>query len=174
MSIYDELESLAQEQRLILLSLAVPLHVYSSSVQRKMYLSREVNKLFTGPPWSEPGEERCNVLRADLEHFVAGKQLTVSTGPKSDPQLKQLDPPLDEIWAIRSRAPRPGIRVLGRFAVKDVFIALTWHFRKDLREDREWRDACVRCKTEWRKLFPAYDPISGKFPSDYASNLVPI
>lgn len=94
--------------------------------------------------------------------------------------MRQLFRWRDEVWEIRSQ-DEPGIRVLGRFADTDLFIALTWHKRSELLgpQSRPWRDAIVGCKTEWKNLFPAYPPKSGDpsnaYPTDYIStNTIPV
>jgi hypothetical protein len=134
-------------------------------VPREMYLSKEINSLFVGPWHNDEWEERCAYLRADLDRFVQGGMIpvakyTLSGGKHS--YLRQLFQRRDEVWEIRSRDPQPGIRVLGRFADTDVFIALSWWHRANLGgpKNRAWRDAIVGCKTEWKNLFPAYEPKS--------------
>lgn len=169
MSIYDEIAYWSNQNRLFLLrpSLGEP-------ATRTMYVCTEVQKLLDGP-WDNPEwETRCFHLAADLENFVRGRRLAVSTGTEGiTSQLKRLDPARDEVWEIRSRAPQPGLRVLGRFAQKDVFVAISWYFRVDLGEygAREWRDACVGCIAEWNKLFPHYEPLLGDDLRDYVSNI---
>ena len=172
MSIYDELQNLVNERRLFFLSPALP----GSLVRRKMYITPQIRKLIMGP-WTDPDwEERCGDLRADIDHFVEGKLLTVAAksykGHTS--QLKRLEPAKDEVWEIRSRDPKPSIRVFGRFADKDLFVALNWRLRVDLGKigTREWRNARLECKTEWKKLFLAYEPKSGDHLHDYISNIV--
>lgn len=69
-------------------------------------------------------------------------------------------PPADEVWDIRSRDPKPAMRVLGCFAETDVFVALVHGYRKNLGgpRSRQWRDLIESCKAEWRKLFPRTYP----------------
>ncbi|MDO8434581.1 MAG: hypothetical protein Q7S58_19465 [Candidatus Binatus sp.] len=88
--------------------------------------------------------------------------------------MSQLQPPRDEVWDIRCVDPKPGIQVLGRFAEKDVFVALTWEIRLQLKQfgSREWQDAILRCAIEWRRLFPTYQPLMGNYFADYISDAV--
>jgi hypothetical protein len=85
--------------------------------------------------------------------------------------MAQLDSVQDEVWEIRSRDPKPGIRVFGRFAETDLFVALTWWWRSDLKgpKSKQWRNAREGCKAEWQKLFPAYPAKSGTQINDYIS-----
>lgn len=55
-------------------------------------------------------------LEAAFSHFIEGGLVT-------NDFLKQLKPEKYEHWEIRSRKPRPSMRVFGRFAMPDVFIA---------------------------------------------------
>ena len=163
MSISAEIVQKVQEGRLYHHQLLMP---PSAGVPpRYMYLSGKINSLLTGPWHSEEWEKRCGYLRADLDRFVQGGMIPVAERPLSRGKhsyMRQLFRWREEVWEIRSRDPQPGLRILGRFADTDVFIALScWH-RTDLGgpRDRKWRDAIVGCKTEWRNLFPSYEPKS--------------
>ncbi len=138
-----------------------------------MVLSAEVNGLILGP-WDDASwEARCGQLRTDLEVFILGGVISVAERPfkGKSAYMKQLRPPVEEVWEIRSRDPKPSLRVFGRFAATDVFVALAWSDRASLgaAKSREWRDARERCKAEWRKLFPAFKPHSGRNLEDYIS-----
>ena len=84
-------------------------------------------------------------LRDFLDGFSMGEPLTVSEHPHAKPghvMLSRVDPVEDEIWSFRCLAPAPGIRVLGRFAAKDCFIALDWDYRENIDGEEGW-DALV-------------------------------
>ncbi len=149
----------------------------SSRSVRTMIVSAEIRKLFIGP-WEDTRHEyRCGRLRADLDMFTEGRLISVAQAAYKKPKatyMTRLQPLADEVWEIRSRDPKPGIRVFGRFAEKDVFVALTWELREPLLGpgSREWRDAREACKAEWRKLFPAYPALARDDLHDYASNII--
>ena len=177
MSISHEIISRVQEGRLIELRPALP----GSAVVRRIYASLEINDLVMGPWNDNDWEIRCNQLRADLDRFIMGGVMPVTAGKYNDGKslLKQLIPPEDEIWEIRSRDPEPSLRVFGSFAVKDTFVALTWAKRADLGgpTSRGWRDAQVHCGVDWRNLFPAYDPLHADTTNgfdNYVSNYFPV
>lgn len=146
-----------------------------SPALRTIFVSPDLNKLILGPWDNERIEIRANRLRANFDMFISGMRISVGRLPykkKKYAYMSPIDPPADGVWQIRSRDPKPGIRVFGSFSEKDVFVALNWDFREDLGgpESREWRDARERCKAEWRKLFHPYNPYTGDTPHDLISN----
>lgn len=170
MSIRDEIQSRVAEGRMFHLPHSIP------SVERKrtLFVSQEVSQVVM-PPWETSVEGlRFSLLRAHLDVFTGGGLISVASNPFTKPKatyMARIDPPEDEVWDIRSIDPSPAIRVLGCFAETDLFIALTWAYRKDLGGpgSKEWRDFRERCKAMWRALFPAYQPLKGAAISDYVS-----
>jgi hypothetical protein len=123
--------------------------------RRAMFLSEGLWTLLqTSYPDDPVMEERLGVLQADLESFVDGTELH----PR---YLFLLSPAREAVWEIRSMRPDPSIRVLGRFAECDVFIATNHALRDELGswKSRAWRDAKVRSRTVWTRLFHTYRPI---------------
>ena len=55
-------------------------------------------------------------VEAAFSHFIEGGLVT-------EDLVKQLKPEKFEHWEFRCRKPRPSIRVFGRFAMPDVFVA---------------------------------------------------
>jgi len=139
-----------------------------------MYISQEVRSFLDGP-WPDPKQElRANRLRADLEFFIEGRMIAVGWDPyqkEKTAYMARLDPSSDGVWAIRSRDPSPGIRALGCFAARDVFVLLIWSERESLDGPNgpKWKALINVCKSEWRKLFPTYPPISGSDSNGYIS-----
>ena len=147
-------------------------------------MSVELTEMVSGPWDDNQMGERCGRLRADLENFVTGAMMTVAWDPyeATDAQIGRLDPIGDEVWDFRCQEPSPGLRVFCRFAEKDVLVAMTcyprsipvpWLDRWPLKDKRRrWRTAIVECRSEWTKLFPAYQPFTGGHLDDYLSNAV--
>lgn len=179
MSIRDEIRARIDERRL---SLLMPI-LESDQVVRTMVVSNDIQNLLDGP-WEDAGwARRCNRLRADLEAFVIGDVISVCLTPfKADSAyMGRLDKPADEVWDIRARDPHPSLRVFGRFAGKDTFVALFWSprsieipFSQRLplgdRKSIQWKDAIRECKAEWRNLFHTYQPVHGDTHDVYVSN----
>jgi hypothetical protein len=117
------------------------------SKPRALLMTKRLAGQITGG-LSSPDEgrrERWDRLRADLSHFVEGGLTTWAT-------MKWLDPQKYEHWEIKSRRPRPSLRVFGRFAEPNIFVgthvvervslgakwSLNWEFEKLICED-EWK-----------------------------------
>lgn len=135
----------------------------SVAMQRTMLCAPSVCEVIE-ESWSN---HRYGRLRNDLELFVSGGHITVSVDPYTKPKscyMAPLDPVSDCLWDIRSRDPKPGVRVIGAFAQFDTFIALDIEQRDRLGgpESREWRDFIVRAKSIWAQLFAPYKSLEGK------------
>lgn len=147
----------------------------SEPMNRALYASPEVHRLITGP-WKDNAEKyRCGKLWADFDRFVEGRLIPVSldnpyTKPKNT-YLSRMDPDDDEVWQIRSRAPKPAMRVFGRFACTDCFVGLSWRLRNELGgpRSREFRQEIRRCLAAWRRIFPSYNAFSGDTVNEYIS-----
>lgn len=118
--------------------------------------------------------DRIGRLLANLDTYSTGGLVVVSTGVENTALFKHLDPRAEEVWEIRSRDPKPSIRVFGRFAEVDIFIATHMCTRGYLGGpgSREWRDEFERCKTEWSKLFSTFEPVTGPDVRAYISENV--
>jgi len=171
--IYDVIADRVNEGKLF----HVP-HAMGFPLMRRIVASGEINELIVGPWVTQEWKLRCLGLRADLDRFLDGTLINAALPSKDKPyaskpnaSMRLLHPWANEIWEIRSTNDKPSIRVFGRFADVNLFIALTWSKRKDLKEptSRQWRDARVSCKTEWTKLLYPYSPLSGADLHDYIS-----
>jgi hypothetical protein len=127
---------------------------------------------------------RMQRLRADLETFIKGEEISLSVTPYKHrtAYMGLLSPEGEGIWEIRSRDPKPALRVFGRFAIKDVFVALAWRLRS--RRDARWPDrhplegrnsleyqfAQIEVLERWRALFGERQPIIGSDPGELLSD----
>jgi len=173
MSIRDEIDDRCTEGRLCHLPLTLS---YDATV-RHMFVHPDLYRLVETGPWETPTvESRFGRLRGNLDEFTRGAKLVVEWNPfeARDAYFGRLDPTTDEVWDIRSRDPKPALRVLGSFAGIDLFIGLEWAWRREFgdRHSRAWRDARERAKTKWRGLFPTYDPHRGEHLHEYLTNAV--
>jgi hypothetical protein len=137
-------------------------------------VSKEIDELVRIGPWeSQDWKSRGFALRADLDRFVDGSLINAVLPRKEKPYevkdaayIRLLHPWADEVWEIRSVTTAPSIRVFGRFADQDLFVALTWSTRAELARP-PWRNAQVSCRTEWTKLFHPYPSLTGANLHDY-------
>lgn len=60
--------------------------------------------------------------------------------------------------------------MFGMFAAKDLFVAMTAAFKEDLLNETDYPAEIERCKREWRRLFPSYNPSLGDSADAYLSN----
>jgi hypothetical protein len=174
MTIRDELDVLCGKEVLFRLSPQFRIE----RERRALYVSTEIHKLIFGPKWTSPVQEfRWQSVRADLDWFIQARVILVPLDSQrgGNSHMAQLKPPHNEVWDIRCRDPQPGIRVLGSFAEKDVFVALTWEMRNPLGRfgSKRWEEAILRCKAEWQRLLYA-QPMRGNYPDDYITNAIPI
>ncbi len=139
------------------------------TVVRHLFVTPEVNKLIEGP-WdnvpksvsdqltAKDWEERCADLYGDFDLFLNGGQVTVALDPDNRNDecfFKRLYPIENEVWTIRSREPKPGIRVFGSFAETNHFVATNWALRYDLGDfgSDEWEEAIALSRATWTLLF---------------------
>jgi hypothetical protein len=162
MSIRDEIRRLTMERqpRLFFLPPLLP----GVAVVRELFVSEEIFRV-ANPPWpSTVMGRRYARMRTYLDAWTEGRLITVADHPYNKPRstfMARIDPGADEVFDIRCRYPKPGIRVLGLFADCDLFVALTTTGHENLITGRDWRDEREACKAAWRRLFPTYQPFSG-------------
>lgn len=183
MSIRDEINHRVNEGRLSLLHPMLD----SDPVRRHMYVSEEIRAVLNCLDDTPACRARALVLQAELERFVRGDRIAICLTPfkAADADFGRLDKPSDEVWDFRA-VRSPALRIFGRFAEQDVFIALTcwprskaipWLNRPPLadRSSKAFRDAIADCKARWRALFHTYPPHHGVDHHDYVSdNFIPI
>lgn len=181
MSIKGELRTLCEGGRLI----PIRPQIGDGPDGRCLFVSELVWGAINPPYNTKEDEIRMGSTVAMLDAFVEGKRISVRFPPskKVSANIALLDRPEEEIWEIRVRDPRPGVRILGRFACTDVFVGLLPIYREDLtcpdvpkgalrdkKEQKKWSDAKSRCCTEWERLFQQISPHKGDLPNDYISN----
>ena len=124
---------------------------------------------------------RVGRLQGDLESFVRGQHIALSMTPFEHKSafMGLMDPPADGTWEIRSRDPRPGLRVFGKFPCVDTFVALSWeprsvHFggKRPLgdRNSLEYQSACRQANELWKAALPNVVPLTGGTYHDYVSD----
>lgn len=150
MSIHEEIKDRVTQGMLYPLLPRAP----GITAQRAMFLSEWLWNVVNSPVGDEEWERRIGELIADLETFIIGD-------PVYPKYLFLLYPARDAVWEIRSADHKPSIRVLGRFASKDTFVATNYALREwlDGWQSRQWKEVKRQCGAIWRWLFGTYLPI---------------
>jgi hypothetical protein len=178
MSIYDDIQSAQSRGELM----PVKVSLDSDTQSRVLLLSKDVYDLVYGPFKTESHEIRAAILRANLESFVRGLEISMCLIPKKGGKTAAfglLEPIAKATFDFRSLAPRPSLRILGHFAACDTFVALTW-WPKRVKvdwsnkeplgdDDRRWRDAITECNGKWWQLLPNCVPVAGLKGEKYVS-----
>ena len=135
--------------------------------RRALYVSDQIWQLLEGEQKDEITEERFGHLRGDLETFVTEADLY----PR---YLFWLTPRTDYVWEIRSLAEKPTLRVLGCFAMRDVFIALTVEERSELGgwDSLSWKRAKRTTIQRWGSLLNI-PPLEGRAQNEFFSGSIP-
>ncbi len=147
MSLLDEIEQLCKEGRLIHLKQTFP----EFAEKRTCYITPGMANLLEGPWETATWEKRWYRARQYLDDFIDGVRFTVRSEPrkKSTCDISLLDPSVNEIWEMRCRDSKPGLRIFGSFAKKDVFVALTCAPHECLGIESDWNEAIQHFKQEW-------------------------
>lgn len=142
---------------------------------RRLYVSTVLDLALEG---NCGNEEQWAEILSDFHQFAAGSYdvKVRRLGRYSDvdekadmvrlAQLRPGDP--EEIWEIRivwQDPEEPQIRIFGRFAARDCFVALTWEYRTGL----DYSVAMRACLAAWNALFPEDDCWKGKYFDGYLS-----
>jgi hypothetical protein len=150
----------------------LPLIYPSPNSPRHIYLTKPVKAALDGPWADEKTETRMAQAQALLEAFSAGNIITIRLPPskKVNAMLALLEDANEQVWEFRSRLPRPGIRIFGRFAERDTFVATNYALKENSTTDDEYKHHKEICKHEWNRLFINIPPLVGKEANEYISN----
>jgi hypothetical protein len=170
MSIRDEIRARVAEGRLIRL---IPV-MKNRPEHRRVLMTPSVSEALEGPSEGAALALAWGQARARLEGFIGGDVIATRAPPSKSVKtlLALLEPSSENVWEFRIGS-RLSLRVFGRFAARDVFVATNWKPRRWLSEDdHRWRDEMLSCKAAWTRLFPAYPPLSGNTIHDYISKAI--
>jgi len=143
--------------------------------QRMVLLTRSMASSLIDGPWDNENHKtrlRGN-LRADLGRFVDGNKLRISLGGRKSAfeDMKKLGD-LYEVWEFKSDLPNSKIRVFGRFAGRNTFVATNWQWRHLLGNygSDEWKVETDSCLDKWASLFQKLSPHTGDIVDAYLSD----
>ena len=178
MSIREWIEALIEAGRLFELELPE-----GEDIERPMFVGPEVQQLIDGPWLNAAAEARGGELLANLQFIAAGSEIPICVIPfkAKDATMGLLNPIADGVWDIRRQKPSPGMRVVGRFAQQDMFLALISASRSKSveylsrgplgdRDSPEWQKVISETRSLWQSLMPMWPPVTGDDPSAYFSD----
>jgi hypothetical protein len=137
---------------------------------RSMIVSANILAVVTPPFADTPEGIRIGELRAWMDGFLEGAELTVAEDPDNKPRdamLARVHPVDAEFWAIRVTNPEdsPGIRSFGAFTAKNEFVALTWELREEIGD--QFDEHVDEVRDSWIDFFGEEAPHSGDSLDDY-------
>lgn len=130
---------------------------------RWLYVVPEVIREIEGK-----GELRSAAF-AQAQAFLEGGSLTYSFNRRPDAMMRRLAPrkrkaPPD-VWEMRIRYPRPGARIYGLFAGRNIFIGTEFVERDQTSGDMSAE--ILRSRAVWQNLFQGYPAIVSEQISEY-------
>jgi hypothetical protein len=93
---------------------------------RDLYVFKDILEAMDGPWRDKIDRQACGYLRREFDRFVEGGVVSLALKPFDkayDAFFAILHPPEDKVFALRVRAPYPGVRVFGCFAGTNTFVA---------------------------------------------------
>lgn len=168
MSIRDLIREWENSGQLAVVPPALP----SIASLRYVIATAEVRNRLCGTWADQTMGVRYARARTVVDAFTQGLAIATRLPPSTSAraQLALLSEAREEIWEFRSRDPKPGVRVFGRFAEKDVFLALWTELKENIDED--YTDEKEKCKKVWRKLFYPFKPFTPELGGEYLTGAV--
>lgn len=167
MSIREEIRARVAAGELFPLAQTIP----SDKSVRRIVVAKSINDQLSGPWNNDATAAQWNQIQADLESFVYGAPVTISRNPRRAKTafLARLEGEKGQIWELRERTHKPGLRLIGGFAEKDLFVLLHWSLRIDLNNygSPEWHAFINNCKAEWKRLFLTWLPLAADDYNEY-------
>jgi hypothetical protein len=144
---------------------------------RCILASGEVYEAVTREGFDDAESERLSHFRNALDRYLrAERRITVRERPPRPEErytdwaeLARVGPVEANVWDFRVHDPYDGVRCFGRFAGKDAFVALTWAWREDIRDEQNWSAQRDECIETWVDLLKYSDPHNGSKIDEFLS-----
>lgn len=133
---------------------------------RRVYVSPDIHRFLTHKSTDRGTNKDRRRLQALLDRFISGDFVSVALEPpEMGTDIKRLSPASAEVWEFKvGTAKHLQFRVFGRFAERNVFLALTG---PTARASVDYAKEIVRCQEKWRNLFGGQPPLYGRHEDDY-------
>jgi len=164
MSNLDEIKELVRRNRLFDITSRDLRATADREYRRWIYVSEDISKEIA----TRHNEAAFRRLSAQFQSFIIGGTVPVALiHDHKNAEWARLDPSGHEVWESRIRHQTPELRVLGRFADVDIFVAFNLYEGWQLKGKPKWDAAKARCQADWHALFPVASPVQGATVSDY-------
>lgn len=172
MSIRERIDELVKGNALI------PFRLEGVKARRALFMTHEMQRVMSNPVSSVNFFQQKAEIISFFERWVGGGLIAIRlTQEGKDAELARLMPPPEEIWEIRLLAPRPQVRVFGRFAARDMLVVTAAHNRDQLgsatsrtgKRNQSWLRAMYDCERDWNRIFGGAEPLRGYAIGDYVS-----
>jgi len=166
MSILDEIREHVQKGSLFEIAHRDLRASSALDYRRWIFVSPEIEKEMA----ARVNEFTFRKLSAQLQNFIMGRTIPVALKHDHEQaEWARLNPAGNEVWETRVRHVKPELRVIGRFAQVDIFVALHLYEGWQLKGKTAWDAAKARCQTDWAVLFPHTSPVFGSNGNDYVT-----
>ena len=172
MSIHTHLDQQVQAGRLGIWKPATP----GIEFTRTLLFTQEIYDAFQPDSWKDYEKPyRFGLLRADFDHFTSGGEITIAMDPYDKDQaafFARVDPVALGVVDIRSRSPKPAVRVFGAFVEADCFVAMKAVFRTELGVGNNWDRLREDAIAIWGRDFEGFERLIGDNVNDYVTSAV--
>lgn len=148
--------------------LVVPLK--AAEKRRRLWLEPDVAALLTGKKNPQAGFPHVQA-DVDLGRFCKGNIVSATRRERGKSDFKWLRGHR-EVWVLSFRKPPPGWRIFGRFARKNLFVALRYYEREQLPDNILYQQAARDLIADWEARFPGTEPYRGSRFEDYFGDMV--
>jgi hypothetical protein len=163
MSIIDQIKERIAEGHLVEIDWRDLRSPDQNRYRRWIYVSSAIHREMN----QRSAQQAFRVLSAQFQSFLSGANIPVALEANhKHAEWARLQKPGDEVWESRIRYTSPELRILGRFAARDVFVALNL-YDYQLRGKKAWDRAKLLCQSDWSLLFPTMSPVQGRTIHDY-------
>ncbi|HTT76777.1 MAG TPA: hypothetical protein VMF50_12460 [Candidatus Binataceae bacterium] len=167
MSILDQIKEHVGSGRLFALypSNEIRANQVPLSKRRQLYVTPQIEAFI------KSNRHLAAETEQDLDEIMLGERFDVAL--ESNHQycrMARLLPAIEEVWEIRIYDTTPQLRLFGRFAYRDVFVALIGPIGR-IKRTLNWKGIKRQCIKDWQGLF-TYSPVSnGDDIDDYLTNV---
>lgn len=139
-------------------------------IKRQIWASNDVFELLKGLKNPDAG---FPALPTDtlIGRFWRGWIVGVSRKENSKAEFKWLKWH-DDVWVLSFRKPPPGWRIFGRFARKNVFVAMVYYEREVLSDMVVYNEKAAEIPALWDAKFPGVAPYTASTCEDYLGSMV--